>query len=258
MNIVEQYVKTSIAKMEAYVQAKLSAPEFKLKATISFGERRCRSWGGIRGEKPFVSLAVKRYEDARVAGAAIDFLEYSNIKSDPVIGSLVGVSWTKAVDALIAHEIAHAVQYFPNTKKNAMAAFGFNDSQSRSLKNHNVFWQKIYADLRAKFVNGADSFPSLREYASRFIADDDRSTPPKNNVAPKTPRRVVSKGWTAVNHYANSVRTTTYYDAAGKLLGILCARKNTGVFFRYYPEEQKYVKLNAKNLIEARRSEFGI
>jgi hypothetical protein len=256
MNIVEQYVKLSIAKMETYVQMKLSAPTFKLKTTISFGDRRCRSWGGIRGGRPFVSLAVKRFEIARVAGTAIDFLEYSNIKSDPVIGSLAGVSWTKAVDALVAHEIAHAVQYYPGTKKNAMAAFGFNDSQSRSLKNHNIFWQKIYADLRTKFVNGADSFPALSEYASRLTAQDNRSDPPQNDVKPKRPHRVVSKGWTATSHYAKTVRTTIYHDAAGNLLGILCVRK--AVFYRYYPEEQKYVKLTAKNQIEARRSEFGI
>jgi len=73
------------------------------------------------------------------------FVEYSHINSSPVIGSFVSDDPKHHSDALLAHELAHAVQYF--CKDNNDHQFGTDYTA------HKGVFKNIYAILRKEFVN---------------------------------------------------------------------------------------------------------
>lgn len=240
---VEQYAKSMAAKMEAYVQTQYNVPNFKLKVIVSYGERRRISRGGTRGGEPFINLVCKRFAAAAEVGALMTETEYAHIRNDPVIGEMRDVSWEKALSGLVAHEVAHAVQFFPLTKRSAMEMLGVNELDGRNdiLKKHNWFWQRIYADLRTKFVNGNDA----------VIA-----APAVVESKPQRPQRTVNKGWKVVSQQNGKTRYSTYYTASDELIGVLCVGPRG--YFRYYPETKTFKKLEVKNFNEARKIEFRI
>lgn len=244
--LVEQYTRAMASKMEAYVQEHY-APNFKLAVTVSFAPSRRRCWGGIKKGVPYISIVGKRYAVAVETGNLIDQLEYASIANDPVIGSLKNVPWRTAIAAIVAHEVSHAVQYFPSTKQQAMKAFNIAgiDSRSEILKHHDWFWQRIYADLRTVFVNGANEVVI-------------EPVEPVEPVAPQQarPKRTISKGWSVKSQQVGKSRFSFYYTASEELIGVLCVAP--GGYFRYYPETETFVKLQVKNFNEARKIEFGI
>lgn len=242
--IVEQYAKATASKMEAYIQAKYNVPNFQLKVGVTFAERRKVSRGGTRAGMPFINIVGKKYAEAAESGNLTYFNEYAHIRNDPVIGQLLAVSWQKALSGLIAHEVAHAVQFYPTTKSSAMSLLGIEktDRNDKMLEKHNWFWQRIYADLRTEFVNEKS-------------ADIDAMP---IEVTPKTvrPQRIVNKGWKVISQQKGKSRFSYYYTASGDLIGVLCVAP--GGYFRYYPDTEKFVKLEVKNFNEARKIEFGL
>lgn len=239
---VNTFALAVAAKMETYVQTQYNVPDFKLKVILSYGERRRISRGGSRGGKPYINIVCKRFAASLDAGELTDFHEYNHISNDPVIGNLKGVSWETALTALIAHEVAHAVQFFPLTKRSAMDMLGVDslDGRNSILEKHNWFWQRIYADLRTKFVNGVVN----------------AATPVSVTPQQARPQRTVNKGWKVVSQQKGKDRWSSYYTASGELIGILCVCP--GGYFRYHPETKSFTKLNVKNFNEARKIEFGI
>lgn len=240
---VEQYARATAAKMEAYVQSQYNVPDFKLKVIVSYGERRRISRGGTRGGKPFINLVCKRFAAAAEAGVVMTETEYAHIRNDPVIGEMKDVPWETALAGLIAHEIAHAVQFFPLTKRSAMEKLGVKELDGRNsiLEKHNWFWQRIYADLRTEFVNGKVAVTA---------------TPVVVTPQQARPQRTVNKGWKVVSQQNGKARFSSYYTASGELIGVLCVAP--GGYFRYYPDTKTFKKLNVKNFNEARKIEFGI
>ena len=99
------YAKDRARLLAAFIQQ--TRPSFSLVYKVDMSPQRRRSWGGKRRsqEHPFISLALARF----VQREFVDFREYASFASDPVIGSLYGVHWKIAIDALVAHEVAHAL-----------------------------------------------------------------------------------------------------------------------------------------------------
>lgn len=114
---------------------------------IDTSPRRTRSWGGQRGLRPFISLAIRPHMNGTL-------VEYSSFKNDPEIGTVTG-SVEKALAALTVHEIAHAMQYTGN--KNAMA--GNSVEAKRDTHGHGALWRKIYRALRNNIVNNKEWAP---------------------------------------------------------------------------------------------------
>lgn len=116
---------------------------------LDFNPRRKRSWGGRRivGGRghpmvPFMSLVLSRY----LGGELTTFSEYKRFEKDPVIGTFEGKTWENALACLIAHEIAHAVQYTITDEELVKELGG-------RKRGHGVFWQNIYAIFRKRFIN---------------------------------------------------------------------------------------------------------
>lgn len=111
---------------------------------IDASPRRTRSWGGQRGRRPFISLAVRPHLNGTL-------VEYSSFRDDPEIGTVTG-SVEKALAALTVHELAHAIQYSGN--KDAIAGNSLEAKQDTG--GHGVLWRKIYRALRKNFVNNKE------------------------------------------------------------------------------------------------------
>jgi hypothetical protein len=248
--VVEQFAKEMASRMEAHVRIRYNVPDFKLKTRISFAPNRKLSRGGTKMGEPFISLVCKRHLESAENNTPLTFYEYAHIKNDPVIGEVKNVSWQIALGALIAHEVAHSIQYYTDTKQSAKEVFGIQDVvKDKMLLNHNWLWQQIYADLRTEFVNGKIVISAAP------VVSTPVSTPQKPCI-----KRIRNKQWRSVSQTHSGTRYVSYFnatgDSIGDLIGVLCA--NSYGVYRYNTQTRVFVKINAKNLVEARRIEFGI
>ena len=146
----------NFALVTSRVMTEYCRERFKLPADwapvvrCDFNPKRKRSWGGLRQvggrgrpRVPFMSLVLSRYVGP--AGMTT-FSEYKRFASDPVIGDFEGTAWENALTCLIAHEIAHCVQYTVSDA-DVMKELGPRRG------GHGQFWRNIYAILREHFVN---------------------------------------------------------------------------------------------------------
>jgi len=82
------------------------------KVRVSFDKRRKFSYGGLYfsnlGTSPGINLA---FSDEIFEDTMICCLEYEHYATDPEIGSLYFLNWKQYVDAVLCHELAHAVQH---------------------------------------------------------------------------------------------------------------------------------------------------
>lgn len=257
--MIIKFSNEMVAKMNTFAQVHYNTPHFDLIPKISFGESRTHSWGGARHGKPFISLSCKRYLNAAKSYSNMDFIEYSSIKGNHFIGELKNVSWQYALAALIAHEMAHAIQHYPDSKENVKVKFGWSDMDSRNVlfKGHDVFWQKIYKDLRCEFVNGKEQ--ELIQLSENLKAQ----TQPAQEVAvaeipvKEAPKRKNSRAWTSVVSNKFGGQFVHYYHSDGTLIGILFYRVNGNVFV-YHPDTSTYEDTGTTKYSEARKKYFNI
>jgi hypothetical protein len=149
MNPVDRFVLVTSAEMIDFIQKEYNAPDFDIKIRCDHSPRRTRSWGGIRRGVNFISLALNRYSIRMHYDEPMTFLEYPSFSNDPVIGTLSKVSWKKALSALIAHEISHAVT-LGSLKQTAISAHGLDITEGGK---HGLLWKNVYRKLRVLFVN---------------------------------------------------------------------------------------------------------
>lgn len=96
----------------------------------------------------------------------IYFTEYSHIAQSKEIGSLYGCTIEKSIWALIAHEIAHCLQFsllsgsgeaeLQGRIKKSILSGEFRPLKGRGKNKgdiHGALWQFIYHELRIKLVN---------------------------------------------------------------------------------------------------------
>lgn len=125
-----------------------------IKLSVTWSSARRFSYGGYREGSPFVSLSLK---DVRELGV-LKFIEYKSLQKSTVIGSFRG-PWPVYLAGLVAHELAHAVQftqqYQPGMQLNGL-------SEKSLLKTHGTGWQEIYRHLRQSWVNTMPGY----EYAN--------------------------------------------------------------------------------------------
>jgi hypothetical protein len=121
------------------------APSVKM----DWSENRSRSRGGAGGKGLYedggLSLAMRRRVPADGVGVGpFEFIEYASIARRSDIGTLKSDDWRDCLRALVAHELAHAVQR--SIERTARKAKAPSDPSLR--KPHGVGWQRIYALLR--------------------------------------------------------------------------------------------------------------
>lgn len=123
--------------------------------SITWSSARRLSYGGYRKSRPFVSLSLKDVKEHCV----LKFIEYKSLQKSTVIGSFRG-PWPVYVAGLVAHEVAHTVQ-FTQRYQPGIRLKGI--SEESLLKPHGLGWQEIYWHLRESWVNTMPGYEYVNE-----------------------------------------------------------------------------------------------
>lgn len=152
---VEKFIRNLSDKMVSYVRVKYDCPTFTPVVQVTFAINRKTSRGGVRHGRAFFNIVAKRFLAAAQGTGMMDEPEYKSFNRDPIIGGLYNVTWQKALASLVAHELAHSVQFDQGTKVGAKRVLGIEELDDRNeiLRGHDWFWKRIYGDLRTQFVN---------------------------------------------------------------------------------------------------------
>lgn len=144
---IKAIVEKAFEEMVEHLRVKLDVPSWNPKLGISFSQHRRRSWGGIRHNRPFISMNLFGW----IGFKRGEYREYASFKSDPVIGGIKNCTREQGLRGLVAHELAHAAQYSIITGIKGSKCFAHGGSNDRG---HGSLWKTIYRDLRVNFVNG--------------------------------------------------------------------------------------------------------
>jgi len=101
--------------------------------------RRC-SRGGIYKDGPGINIAMHS-SVPRVVGETYRFREYASFDADKVIGGFYSKRPYDKLEVIIAHEVAHAIQFFAYKKLNTRC------------KPHGPMFKQYYAMLRTEYIN---------------------------------------------------------------------------------------------------------
>jgi len=135
--------------------------QFKLK--YHWRQVRMEGFGGF-GKVPYIRISLARFYFADVFNIRHRFDEYKSLRALPDIGSFVANSETYLL-AVVAHEIAHAVQFTVKVKhRDKQRYHHFVDVKDIPVdilyRPHGKGWQRIYRYLRQQLVNNK---PDYRE-----------------------------------------------------------------------------------------------
>lgn len=222
---LEKFVRNQALQMQEYASAKYGFVGFNIEVTIkSVGKP---SWGGVSGGNPFIEIDIQKYIPSVISDGNIDFNEYPSFAWDKNIGSLNNVHWTKAVTALVAHEVSHAIQFFSPLSVVDKLFSSNSFVGSKDLRGHKKLWRNIYQDLRKEFVNKESSVEQVIVPPTPEIL--------KIEVTPKVEKPVVKntqkKGWTRRKYRAHGGLVVEYIDTdTGNIIVTVLDRPNKNVF----------------------------
>lgn len=181
------FTRQAVSVMGTYARKEFDLPEdFVIKTRIrtaacrTYWQGQKGSWGGYAWDKrqhksvPYIHLKIR---EAFYSG---NFKEYDHYQNDREIGSIKDRDGKAAILAIVAHEVAHTVQY-------AMKfAFGYKEYDDQEAKcaarrlpkfeaDHGDLFQEIYRRLRRKFVNkGRQKIEiSCKKYTPQTASKDD-------------------------------------------------------------------------------------
>ena len=228
LNTLEQFINSQVAKIEQFVQHQYELDNFKIRVTLNT-TKKC-SWGGVQRGTPFIELTIQKYISAIESNSNIDFIEYSSFSSDPQIGSVYDVSWQQAVSILIAHEVAHAVQYF-NPLKVVKSKYAAHNIKINEFRSHKKLWKLIYSDLRNYILNS-----------------------PTNTINTSNPVTITNptskKKWIVERYMAKGYWVITYKTSTNEtLLNVL---KKNGKFFIWDRTNKTWIDTKLNNLVSVR------
>ncbi len=128
-------------KLEAYVQKNMYS-DFKLETKLDWARNRTSSRGGIYKNGPGINIAMfsaaMPYHDPKYV---YRFYEYPSYDADKIIGGFYARDNSLKVEAIIAHEVAHAIQFFEYKKF------------LTRCKPHGPKFKQHYKLLRELFIN---------------------------------------------------------------------------------------------------------
>jgi len=218
---VQTGTATQIIERFAYAEARSMIRWFSDKTRLVFepnvridmSPKRRGSWGGIRKFQPYISLALHKYIEPLEKNTQNHFFEeYASFANSPTIGSLTG-NWAKCISAIVAHELAHAVQWYfkDNVHPNIRSALRVT---AEVETGHGEFFRQLYRAFREQFVN-------YRDFNIQCVVI---AEPQKAKAPPVPPKRAV-KGITMKLSKGNKGWFIhKYYDAEGKLLGTMASK----------------------------------
>lgn len=150
-----------VREIEAFAKEEFG---LDMQTEVVFNGRGERSRGGHKNQKPWISLKVAKLTTTPV----VAWPEYKSFNHFIGIGGFVTDDWTLYLDALVCHEMGHAIQYQlilnamkdPNAVRHTFmargrskAGAGYRTPWGYTEGGHGTFFQNIYRKLRDRFVN---------------------------------------------------------------------------------------------------------
>lgn len=162
------YTVALVRDMEIYARNRFGlVDDWNVKIRFSRAGHRTTSWGGVRFNQPFVSIAVPFYIFKNPVG--MKFKEYDHIADDPEIGTETYNDWAEFIIMLTTHEVAHAIQhsfkyaYGLFKKESNHGGMCFDDM----IEGHGEGWQAIYRELRVKYLTAYRAGKGIRPRVTR-------------------------------------------------------------------------------------------
>jgi hypothetical protein len=127
--------------LEKFVQDNIYS-DFSCKIKLDWSYSRRSSRGGIYKDGPGVNIAMSSaalIEHDR--SLVYRFYEYPSYDNNPVIGGFYAKDYLLKLQAVVAHEVAHAVQFFEYSKLKVRC------------KPHGPIFKKYYSLFRTTFIN---------------------------------------------------------------------------------------------------------
>lgn len=164
--VVAGIVRAACDKMVPHIREKLGDSNWTPLVSISYDYRRQRSYGGVKPTRtgkyiPFMTLACFPL----LENGTGEYNEYPSFASDREIGNLpVGCPREQCIWALVAHELAHCVQWslICNLLKRKQVRYAHGGVTDRG---HGALWREVYRDLRINFVNGGVPMEGVEQTA---------------------------------------------------------------------------------------------
>lgn len=189
------------------------------------------SRGGIRFQnhklEAWVSLALaefckRKFLDTAMQNVTPKYCEYAHIKADPTIGEFRHSDWRMHLGALIAHEVAHAIDHYDQYTRKVITvpehamkkAHSTVPIKPKARRGHAARWQYIYAKLRREFVNDG--------YCATLFQDSEASKSTTAAVAASAnkPKKRNKKFISITKHRDNFEYTGYYHPETLARLGI--------------------------------------
>lgn len=151
---INNYIISKIKEISLYCSEQYDLGDWKIHLTLDYSHHRQYQYGGTITRKnivyPYVNLSLYDLKHRKIKG----FREYNHYYKNKIIGSIRTNDWKIYLTCLITHELSHCVQwYLPISSSNLK----INDSVFKNMptyeSNHGSFFQSIYSNLRAKYVN---------------------------------------------------------------------------------------------------------
>jgi hypothetical protein len=126
--VVEQWCKQEVYK------------DFTLNVKLDWSPKRRSSRGGMYHDGPGINIAMSQAWP-NSAGYTYRFHEYASYDADKIIGGFYSTDPYHKVEAVVLHEIAHALQFVSYKKNNI------------TCKPHGPIFKNFYKRLRTQFLN---------------------------------------------------------------------------------------------------------
>jgi hypothetical protein len=134
-----------VRKMTDLCLRELSKKDHELGASYASMKQRCSVHVKYRRQSSYGGSAGITIDLWSLRDGTTHMSEYAAIKSDPVIGSMDCGDVETRVLCVVAHEVAHHVQYRYGPRTRWLA--------KKYKKPHGEGWQAIYRILRSRVVN---------------------------------------------------------------------------------------------------------
>jgi hypothetical protein len=129
---------------------------------LDYHDYRTSSRGGYRNRRAYITIAPDM--NRALPNTLYNFNEYSSFAHSNVIGSCQG-SARLVFEALLCHELAHAIQYWARSTRTPLNKPSQNTAGlSRSALNppHGQGFREIYRALRLSLINNQPSYSALK------------------------------------------------------------------------------------------------
>ena len=133
------HAQSLVLKVQAWVQQNLF-PDFRVTAKFDWSPKRRSSRGGIYKDGPGINMAMY-WAVPNNHGNTYRYSEYPSFDSDRYIGGFYSQDPYHKLEAILVHEIAHAVQFF------------YYKKSGTKCTPHGPVFKKYYKILREEFVN---------------------------------------------------------------------------------------------------------